>query len=539
MADIIVKFNGVPIEPTPFVSQSYQFIDYGVRWGNILQIELDGYLPSVSGTGSINNALLNLFTSGQFGKLEVLEGATPIYSWDTCNIEEINISDSHWFKSQYVPYKVKMHRHHVPSGVLEPTNEYGFIQNEDGTVTLNHKISAKGTKTLSAGALNNAITFVRSLTGRNAFAPVFIPNGSGAMVSLSESINRAECSYSVVEVYKYNTGNFNPYIEWFSSSISDPFDSEYLTLDTSLKLQLSPVSDNLNIIETVSALTGADNIYSRLTDIGIQTGMLMHNRMSIVRESGSNSVDIKHSFVSGYSISDLLGFFDYTVSLSKDNVLPRESWRLDGQFVCNGPLSYKQQRLASWKSVSGSNWKQTFSGLIVNSPVWTSFHNPSTIVSSHSQVEIQENTGLAIFGASYSMIEGSSPSIIVAPHYNIEISPSKWNYNIIPAANIEGHYVIQDLQMSSKGRMTFNVGCETPSPLLATPIISGYLSSLESIYINTGFIVGENINTGLLDSSYNREWLGIDNISSGLLNIKVVGSAMANYTRQTGYRFGY
>ena len=49
MADLIVKYNGVTLSPTPLVQQSYQFIDYGSRWGNVTEIELNGNITGITG----------------------------------------------------------------------------------------------------------------------------------------------------------------------------------------------------------------------------------------------------------------------------------------------------------------------------------------------------------------------------------------------------------------------------------------------------------------------------------------------------------
>lgn len=540
MADIVVKYNSVALEPTPFVSQNTNLVNVGGnRWGNILEINLAGNLANISGTGDVQNILLTRFASGQFGTLEVLEGATSIYNWTYCTVDEISVSDNNWFKNSFVPYSVKLRKYNLPSGVSNPVNEYSFSQSEDGTATISHKISAQGVKSSSNGALANAITFVQSLTGRNAYSPILVPNGTGILTSLSENINRAECSYSVNETYKYNTGQNNIYVEWFTANVNDGFEDEYLTVDTDLKIQASPVYKNLSGIETPTLITGADRVYSRLLDIGISTGMLMPNSMSISRDSGAQTVEIKHSFISGYTSGDLSGFFDYNITFDKDVVLPKENWKLDGSFVCKGPLSFKKQKLADFKTASGANWRNTFSGLLTSSPIWTSFHNSTILPSSHSIVTINENTGLGTFNASFTLIEGASPDSVDNPKYSVDISPSKWDYDLMPSSNIEGLYVIQDLQMASKAKMSFNVSCDSDNPGAALPLLSGYISGLEGVYVKNGVVTNENISTGVYDATYVREWIGSDNISTGVLNTKVANSNLLNFTRKPGYLFGY
>ena len=533
--DIIVQYNGVTISPTPLVQQSYQFLDFGNRWGNILQIQLDGLLTGINTTGSLTG-LINLF-SGQFGTLTVAEGSSGMYSWDNLNVDEITVPENHYYSNSFAPYSVKMRRHQVPSGVIEPINEYSFTQGDDGIVTVNHRISAKGIKNVTGG-FTNAINFVRSLTGRNPFNPVFMPSGQNVLMSISENINRIENVYGVNEVYKYNTGSSANYLETFSVNLSDDFNTEYLTLETNLKLQGSPINNNVSSME--SSVGSTFNAYTRLNSLGINTGSLMRNSFSVNRDSGAATIEVKQSFLSGYTVGDLTGIFDYTVSLDDDLILPKQNWRLDGEFICKGPLDYKLNQVMLFKASHSPNWRNYFSGLIVNSPIYTTYSLGQT--HTHCTVEIQENTGLAQLKASYVLVDNAANSSTPNAKYTVDVSPSKWQFDLIPSANIEGHYVVQDMQMRTQGHFSFNLDSDSNNPTLAATVLSGYMNQLQAIYISPNApssLVSENLTTGLFNVAYNKEWLGIDILSSGTLNTKVVGSTLANYTRAKGYRFGF
>jgi hypothetical protein len=533
--DITVKYNDQTISPTPLVQQSYQFLDFGKRWGNILQIQLDGLLTGINTTGSLTG-LSNLF-SGQFGTLTVTEGASVMYSWDNLNVDEIVVPENHYYTQSFAPYSVKMRRYNVPSGVIDPINEYAFTQGEDGVVTVSHRISAKGVKNTTGGFLN-AINFVRSLTGKNPFNPIFMPSGQNVLMSLSENINRIENVYGVQEIYKYSTGSSANYLETFTVNITDDFNAEYLTLETNLRLQGSPIHNNMISME--SSVGSTFNAYSRLNSIGINTGSLMRNAFSVNRDSGAAMVEVKQSFISGYSVGDLAGIFDYHVTLDYDLIMPKQGWKLEGEFVCRGPLDYKLQQLAAFKATNSPNWSNYFSGLIVTSPLYSDYSLSQ--VWSHDTVEIRENTGMAQFRASYAFVENAAHPRTQNAKYVVDVNPSKWQFDSIPSANIEGHYVVQDMQMRTQGRLSFNIDCESNNPVLAAPVLSGYLNQLQVIYLspnNNSSLIVENLTTGFFDASYNREWLGIDLISSGTLKTKVVGSTLANYTRKKGYQFGF
>jgi hypothetical protein len=450
-------------------------------------------------------------------------------------IEEITFPQNPFFQKSFAPYNIKLHTYNVPSGVIEPVNEYSFTQGEDGIVTISHKVGANGIKN-NIGAFNNAVAFVKSFTGLATFAPVFIPSGAGILLNLSENINRAEGTYSVTETYKYNTGSTANFVEWFTADITDDFTADYLTLETNLKIQGSPVNNNLSTIE--SNLNNF-NIFNRLTGMGLSTGNLIRNAGSITRDSGAALIEIKNSYISGYTAADISGFFDYTISLEKDVVLPKETWKLEGEFFCKGPLSYQVQQLNLFKSNNSVNWRGYCTGLIYNSPIYATFHNPNVINANQNTIDIQEVVTLGKFKISFSTIEGYSPLGIGNPKYSVDVSPAKWIYDLLPAANIEGHYVVQDPQIMSQGQMEIEVTCDAQFPSAVLNTFSGYLGSLQNIYVANPNIIGENLNTGILNISYNRKFLGGDIVSTGLAAIKVIGSETASYTRQAGYEFGY
>lgn len=535
MGNLSVWYNNVEITPTPLVNQNYQFIDFGTRWGSSLGIELQGNVTGVQSTGAFLT-LSNLFSS-EFKALEVKEAGTVIYSWPNSVVEDISFPKSPLFIGSFIPYSVKLKSYNVPSGVIEPTNEYSFTQGEDSVGTLVHNISAKAIKTASNGAFQNAVNFVKNFTGKIPYGPSLFSSGTFVLMSQTENINRAEGAYSFVENYKFNTGSVNqPYIESFTLSISDIIDNEYLVIDASLTLRGSPINLNTSYVENVLAST---SVGSRIASLGYDTGSFITNSISINRDTGSAVLEAKYSYLSGLYPTDVSGFFDYNVSLDNDVIIPRETWRIDGEFICKGPLSYRKERLNNFIASSGKNWKSFLSGLICSSPVYISFHNGAFKNFDHSVLNISENSLLSVFKLSLTSIDGTCDASIANPRYSVEVQPSKWLYDLLPAANIEGHYIIQDLQMKTRGKISTNISCESFQPSSSINLLSGYVNQLSTIYLKDGVSNAENITTGLTDVSYNKEWLGTDNLSSGLLATKVVGAVISDYVRVPGYKFGY
>ncbi len=545
MADIVVQYNGWTLSPTPLVQQNYEFVDYGSRWGNVLQIELNGFLTGITGWQMAQSGIAQYFT-GQFGTLEVLDGSTSIYRWTNVIVDEIVFPPNPWFVGtslkSMAPYSAKMKVINVPSGVLEPTNEYSFNQADDGIVTVSHKVSARGIRT-NVDGLSNAVAFVKTFKGVNpfsSFTPAFIPSGSGILASFSETIDRLTSTYSISEVYKYNTGLFSGVVETWNVNASDVIDNEYLTVDVDWKIQGSPVNNNLTTIE--SSFLPSQNPMLKLSSMGYSTGNMMQSTYSVARDSGAATIAIKTSYVSGYNLNDIAGYFDYNVSLDFDGTVPKEDWRIDGEFVCFGPLQYKKSRVAAFKAASGANydaWRFMLTGLIIGSPVFI-YHDDTRTFGSQNDLQVHEVTGLAILRLSLTTADGGRPSAFWYPKYTLSVEPNQWEYNLLPSANIEGQYVLQDLQMQSQGKINISVEGETRNKEAAFSTLSGFVDTLSNLYVATGYITSENYNTGVLDMKYQRSWIGLDNMSSGLVYTKVGGTKnVSNYVRKAGYKFGY
>jgi len=533
MGDLIVKYNGTRIYPTPLISQNYKFLDNYTRWGNINEVQFNGVMTGINGTGIISN-LTSLFAS-QFGQIDVLEGASSIYSWSGAVIQDITFPNGHFYIGTAAPYSIKFNIYNIPSGVINPVNEYSFSLEEGGLASVNHRISAKGLKT-SSPALTNAINFVKNFTGRSAYTPIFVPTGYGVLLSISENIDRQNSIYSVNELYKYDPLSSLSYIEQITTNVSDIIDNQYKTIDVNLGFQCSPINDSLSGFESnINSI----NILNKLnSNFGFDTTFFAKTSFDLNRNSGASRVELKASYFSGTSLQDISGYFDYDINFDCDKIIPSETWRVDGEFVCNGPLEYKQQRLNNFKI--GKGWSDYLTGLIKTSPIYSSYHDSSKTMTTYNPVSIQENINLATLKASLSMKDGKENGG-VNQKYLVSVEPSRWLFEVIPSANIEGHYVIQDPQTKNRGKVKIDLSMDAISGNnIFSPTISGMMSSISNIYITgDNILVSENISTGILDLSYNKEWIGSDSMSSGILFTKVVGSNSFDYTRQPGFMFGY
>ncbi len=534
-----VFYNNLQITPTPLVSRTIQPIDYGKRFGQTEEISLSCSLTGLTTPAEVITRLTGIF-SDQFKTLKVVEDQNLIYQWDNVILQEMGFSQSSLQIGGFVPYTAKFISYQTPSGITDPTNEYSFVQNEDGTVNVSHRISAKGIKT-SIGALDNAVNFVKTFTGKNPYsfcAPTFIPNGIGVLLNIQESINRAEASYSVNETYKYTTGYSGNYIETTSLDINDSINQDYPSFDLSIKRKGSNLNDSVQNLK--NSFTGAD-LNQILSTFGVNTSNVYRNSFSITQDSGANSLDIKASFLSG-NAGDYSGYFDYVVSMDADLVTEQTEWKVDGEFICKGPLSHRRNRINLFKTANQSNsYIPYLIGLISGSALYNAFANfYITGDAIPTQLTIAENTGLATLKLGASFSDTDRYADLINPKYSIDMDASKWVYELLPAANIEGAYVLQDLQMKSQAKMKLNMDAGA-NPVKSSDLSNIYflLTTVSGIYFENGFVINENVNSGVSDLAVSYEIIGHDKMATGLLTSKVAGNIAQNYTRLPLYKFGY
>lgn len=551
---ILVSYNGQYISPTPIVNYTQQPVSFGYIYGYNTEITLDGQYTGISnsnGTGKAISGIATPFT-GQFKTLKVESvenGVTgTLYQWDNVTINTISLDSNYFFNDSFLKYSVKLSSYLIPSGVIEPSNEYSFVQNDDGTATVNHKISARAVRN-SLGAFNNAVNFVKQFTGKDAYAnctPYFIANGSGILQSISENINRADAIYSVSEIYRYNTGEVVPRLYVSSLNTNETIDSEYRTIDYNVKVVSSPITKNT--IATIQTGLHYDMLADISNEFNLDTSKWVKTTYSANIDSGTAIVDIKVGYTSGANTG---GYFEYVVLCEKDYLTSDENWKIDGEFKCFGPLDFKYNQIQKFKLNANTNtnpWSSYLTGLIVNSPIYTSFHDSSKMFSQNFQTRVEENTGLAIFKLSTEMKMGYEPTGISDLKYSLKGSPSRWIYELLPAANIEGGFVIQDLQTKTKTKQEFTLSCKSYSKNIAFNVLSGYMNSLVSNYVDTGdsnevkaFLIDESVQSGIYDLAYNKSWLGEDkDLSSGIINLQSIGYITNKVpVRTNGYMFGY
>ena len=212
-------------------------------------------------------------------------------------------------------------------------------------------------------------------------------------------------------------------------------------------------------------------------------------------------------------------------------------------------MDYKLNQIKSFKALnSGADWRPYLTGLIISSPVFSGNHNTVVAFSQNCVVQVVENPKLATLRLSLTMENGYEPSGLDSLKFNMECTPSKWIYELMPSATIEGSFVVQDLQMASQSKQKFSIEGNSFNLGTANTLVSGYLNNLVSAYVVSGsvnaitaFMINEDNETGTYNTSRSMTWLGKDNgIATGLLSLQSLGtSSDAVPVRPPSFSFGY
>jgi hypothetical protein len=227
-------FSGIC--PTPLASKKVEMIRFGERWGQVDNITLQGQITgcdSMAAKVVRQNQLISGFRYS-FQTLEIKDDALSVISYPLIELQGINIGESN--QKFIIPFTISLRCY--PSGyfsgdfgILNPVNRFEFNESEDGIISLNHTVSAKGfnTSTGDSNAFNNAANWVSNRTGWSSqVLPIFISGFNSNMCIQSIRINedRLNGVYSCNENYTsdaFNAGNFGVlrYTTEFNSGIED------------------------------------------------------------------------------------------------------------------------------------------------------------------------------------------------------------------------------------------------------------------------------------------------------------------------------
>lgn len=214
------------IAPTPFVSISQDYIDYGNKWNQVTNITLEGQLTGQYLGGKsydlLNDAAQTLHQ--KFGEnykiLSIKENNTDLYVGNNAVINSINIEESSWYGLLPFTIDISVYNENYFQdyyGVVEPEENFAFNEENGDMLNLVHSISAKGIVGNNQNAIQNAKDWVLSRIGNfNQISPILIKNAGATqnrqfiLYSTQEVVDRFNGTYSVERTYRKSLNLENP-----------------------------------------------------------------------------------------------------------------------------------------------------------------------------------------------------------------------------------------------------------------------------------------------------------------------------------------
>ena len=394
-----VYYNNKEVLGDPFVSRSKTPIDYGDRWGMTESITLNGMIEGLDYyDGATNKYAWQHITEDifkvNFQEFKVVEDGVDYMVYPSVMIESIDFPQDKWgrgvcynfgtetpnaFTSKntcvnngdtwkeagIVNYSVKLKAYDVFSNenVIDPSDSYSFTENEDGTVSVTHKISAKGIKTNTSSAFDNAVNFVNTFAGINHFGncdPYFIQNNEPVFLGKTESIDRLNGSYSLTENYKYQheigEGALpTKYIRTSKINLNEDTKADFHTVEWESQYKTDASYGMSNLRTDIKG----ENIESEISAvINVPINEIFQTNYSVNEDPAKFTIDYKASFVLGMDDAERAkGYFDPSITMTKDEITDITIWTIDGQFVTYGTLEQKQAAIQNFKTTIGENYK--------------------------------------------------------------------------------------------------------------------------------------------------------------------------------------
>lgn len=546
---VVIKYDGIVLDPTPFVSQSMEPVDAGgMRLGFVKNYELKGFRKT---NGTDYKAALGIFSHSP-GVLEVDGVSIKVF------VTSFSISDTAFdmqgaaIADTFVPYSVKFKSYaDLPDKIKNPSVEYSYSEGEDRSISLSIKTSAEGLT-----SVEDARIFVDALvsTGVNGFNPstpqgnsivlnlpkvknVFLPPRSStspiitpnpvitkwALVSSKRIIDRTKFIYSVERVFKCNPGGVNDanykFLETVSVSESlSPYSQEHKSYNFDINLKIALKEDNTPYTwAEIETSINTDQYIKKIVDHYILRHRITLEfpttrnieGLSITKNESAREMTIKFSFIDCPE-GDFKGYFDYSVSTDFDMAMDEKTISIDGEFVSRGDLESRREWLQKW--LNATYIPSPGVGLATRKNSEPDFHHfvnllkvtsliPHALVTVNN-VSVDYNVDKAKFKLN-STLDDKLKSLPNSEFmsFSVETKVGIPTYKFATSANIEGHMIIQNFNCSSLETSTFSIKGKASD---SAP------SSLASL-INTG--------KNVLSALYNATTINIAGIAmAGLLN---------------------
>jgi hypothetical protein len=460
MAINYIKYNSNQLpSPTPLVELSRENAYNNNHLGYIDSIVLRGQL-----TGNFNqlqtgqSGILNIFNQN-FGLFEIYEATDrvglvfqKIYEKSGINIKSISFDEAPYYG--LINYNIELNCSTMSGNVINPVNQYNFVENKDKTISLSHNVSAQGINTAGypskSNALENAINFVVQNTGlANVPTIKFISGASNNfyLQNISESIDRLNATYSIDEYYTnslLNTGasGILKYSLDITSGVTT--DSINLSLKGSYK---GPLGGNINDLRnSLNATQLVSSMYSSyFNPIPIN--------YNISENTGENIINFDYSFD---NISLPNPYLKYETSVQKDEVEQVMKVDINGSIVARGNRYYRYFLSQLYTSSLTGQFKTLADNALVD---FKDFNSDTGVYTLRLQnIDVVKNPKDGTITAKVSYDDKPMPTgigqDITDSSFQVSIQAPYWYMSDSPTMNKKGYHIINDFNITTLPKLT-------------------------------------------------------------------------------------
>lgn len=450
-------FNG--IAPTPFVSISQDFIDFGTKWNQVTNLTLEGqitgkYLGTFSNS-EINknvNLLLNKFNQN-YKSLKIIENSQVLYETPVAILNSIDFEKGNWygilpFTMDFVIYDQNLFTNYY--GIVEPEEKFSFSEEENKIVNLKHFISAKGIVSENQDPISAAKNWVISKTGNlNKISPILIKNNNNNFLlqSTNETIDRFNGVYSIENNYTKSVHPDNPtncFLNYVID-ISSGFDEQFVNVSINGNLEKNNIStlrteyNNLNLF-SIANLSCLQTFNTQLSSRPISQSL----------DESPNENKLSFSVAYNNDFSDEI-VHDYTVDLRNDILSCITTANLNSQISCKyGDIKTKWEKVLNYynsnffpKDIVNREYLKENSKNLNQNPITES-------------IKFDEFNAVITYSAEYNNKENISEDLLSLIS-NVSLTPSINIFTPHTSAITSREHNVQDLQTANRTKITINV----------------------------------------------------------------------------------
>lgn len=507
--NVKIYYNGVDvfegIAPTPFVSISQDYIDFGNKWNQVTNITLEGQLTGQflgpKSYNLLNDAAKSLHErfKDNYKTLSIKENNTDLYVGNNTVINSINIEESSWYG--LLPFTIDLSVYSENYfqdyyGVVEPEENFAFNEENGDILNLVHSISAKGIVAKNQNAIQNAKDWVLSRVNNfSQISPILSRNASAVqnrpfiLYSTQEVVDRFNGTYSVERTYKKSSNLENPENCLLTYNIDLDYNLDDGLVSASINGALE--GSNLNILKQEYNKLNLYNLCNRISKDTYNEFLTNRTLSQSVEESSEeNRLNFSASFNNDTS-NEITN--NYTIDINEDSLKCIRTASINANISCKyGDLKTKMQKIEQF-------YKTQFSAKnLVNQEFRKEFGtqlNPEPITES---ITFDKFNAQINYSAQFTDKKISYTSDIINLSSSVNYTPSIKIHVPNTSAFTPREHNVQNLNCANRSRLEISVTAVVKSDKnisIAESVVSSELNRIKSNYLKGSFLLEEKLVT--------------------------------------------